>query len=117
MMVRALMVPPGIGEFPSTNRLVNAGPVVLVGRAWSGCAPIARVEVGIAGNWHEADLGAAPGPHAWRPGTWLWQAEPGEHVLSCRATDAAGNSQPLEPFWNLQGMGNNNAQNVPIRVR
>jgi DMSO/TMAO reductase YedYZ molybdopterin-dependent catalytic subunit len=117
MKVRALMAPPGIVEFPSTNRLVERGPVALFGRAWSGFGPIARVEVGVDGTWHKADLGAAPGPHAWRPWTWIWQAEPGEHVLSCRATDAAGNSQPLEPFWNLQGMGNNYVQTVPIRVR
>lgn len=117
MKVRALMTPPGIVEFPSTNRLVDAGRITLSGRAWSGFAPISRVDVGIGGNWREAALGAAPGPFAWTPWSWEWQAEPGEHVLSCRATDAAGNSQPLEPFWNVQGMANNYVQTVPVTVR
>jgi len=117
MKVRALMSPPGIAEFPSTNRLVDAGTIALFGRAWSGFAPIVRVDIGVDGDWHQADLGAASGPYAWRPWTWTWQAIPGEHVLSCRATDAAGNSQPLEPFWNLQGMGNNYVQTVPVKVR
>lgn len=117
MKVRALMVPPGIAEFPSSNRLVDAGRVALFGRAWSGFAPVARVEIGVGGDWHEADLGAAHGPFAWQPWSWTWQAGPGEHLLSCRATDAAGSRQPLEPFWNVRGMGNNYVQTVPVRVR
>jgi len=117
MKVRALMAPPGIAEFPSLSRLVDAGEVELTGRAWSGFAPIARVEVGVDGDWHEADLGAADGSFAWQPWSWAWQAEPGEHLLSCRATDSSGNTQPLEPFWNVQGMGNNYVQTVPVKVR
>jgi sulfane dehydrogenase subunit SoxC len=42
---------------------------------------------------------------------------PGEHELACRATDAAGNVQPLEPPWNYQGMGNNVVQRVVVVVR
>jgi sulfane dehydrogenase subunit SoxC len=38
-------------------------------------------------------------------------------VLSCRATDDAGNVQPLDEPWNLQGMGNNLVQNVTVAVR
>jgi DMSO/TMAO reductase YedYZ molybdopterin-dependent catalytic subunit len=117
MKVRALMAPPGIVEFPSTHRVVAAGTVALHGRAWSGTAPIAKVEVGVGGQWHAAELGDAVGAFAWQPWSWPWQAEPGEHVLSCRATDRAGNSQPLEPFWNVQGMGNNYVQTVPVTVR
>jgi hypothetical protein len=37
-------------------------------------------------------------------------------VVSCRATDAAGNVQPLEQPWNYQGMGNNLVQTVPVSV-
>jgi len=117
MKVRALMVPPGMVEFPSTNRIVDAGKINLTGRAWSGFAPIARVEVGIDGNWQDADLAAETGPFAWQAWSSVWNAEPGEHVLSCRATDAVGNTQPLAPFWNVQGMGNNYVQIVPVAVR
>jgi hypothetical protein len=57
------------------------------------------------------------GDFAWRRWTYSWHATPGEHVLSCRATDAAGNGQPLEQPWNYQGMGNNLVQAVPVTVR
>ena len=41
---------------------------------------------------------------------------PGEHVLCCRAPDAAGNAQPLEPPWNLGGYANNAVQRVAVTV-
>jgi hypothetical protein len=37
-------------------------------------------------------------------------------VLSVRATDTAGNTQPLEPFWNLEGNAQNSVQRVTVRV-
>jgi DMSO/TMAO reductase YedYZ molybdopterin-dependent catalytic subunit len=115
--VRALMVPPGIADFPARRRFVEAGPVPLIGRAWCGSAPVARVEVGVDGAWHPAALGPELGPFAWRSWTSTWLARPGEHVLSGRATDGNGNTQPLEPFWNVQGIGNNYVQTVPVTVR
>jgi DMSO/TMAO reductase YedYZ molybdopterin-dependent catalytic subunit len=115
--VRALMVPPGYPDFLTRHRFVDAGLMRLEGRAWSGAAPVARVEVGVDGNWAEADLDPTIGDFAWRRWTYSWQATPGEHVLSCRATDAAGNAQPLEQPWNYQGMGNNLVQAVPVTVR
>ena len=36
MRVKSLMVPPGIPDFYSRARMVEAGPVALFGRAWSG---------------------------------------------------------------------------------
>ena len=115
--VRALMAPPGTPEFASDHRFVDAGPVELVGRAWSGAAAVTRVEVAVDGRWHAARLGPAPEPFAWRSWSWTWAAEPGPHILCCRAADARGNTQPLEPFWNLQGMANNYVQTVPVTVR
>src|SRR5262245_4607762 len=41
---RSLMVPPGIPEFYSRTRYVEPGPCVVEGRAWSGRAPVSRVE-------------------------------------------------------------------------
>ncbi|WP_422396011.1 hypothetical protein [Raineyella fluvialis] len=37
-------------------------------------------------------------------------------MLSCRATDEAGNTQPDE-VWNVQGIGNNAIQRVAIIAR
>jgi hypothetical protein len=79
-------------------------------------APIVRVDVGIDGAWAPATLGEPLGPFAWRAWYFAWDALPGEHVLSCRATDSAGNTQPLAQPWNLQGMGNNMVQSVPVTV-
>ena len=87
---RALLIPPGFPDFLTRSRIVEAGPTELRGRAWSGAAPIARVEVGIDGVWSDAKVGQALGPHAWCPWSFTWDATPGEHVLSCRAFDEAG---------------------------
>ena len=117
MRVRALLVPPGVPDFFSRRRLVDAGAVQVEGRAWSGVAPIARVEVGVDGSWSDAQLDAPGGDYAWRGWHFSWQATPGEHVIACRATDASGNEQPLDQPWNTQGMGNNAVQQVEVTVR
>jgi sulfane dehydrogenase subunit SoxC len=114
---RALLVPPGFPDFLTRRRIVPRGAVTLFGRAWSGLAPIARVEVAVDGAWRPAELGPVRGPYAWRAFACPWDAQEGEHVLSCRAFDEAGNAQPLEAPWNLQGMGNNHVQRVPVTVR
>jgi len=114
--VRALLIPPGIPDFFTRRRSVAAGSVTLSGRAWSGYGSIERVEVGIDDVWIDAVLGASAGPYAWRSWSAEWQATAGEHVLSCRATDATGAVQPLEQPWTYQGMGNNLVQRVDVTV-
>jgi DMSO/TMAO reductase YedYZ molybdopterin-dependent catalytic subunit len=119
MQPRALMVPPGIPEFFTRARTVPLGPVELEGRAWSGYAPIAGVEVtddGVA--WHEASLDRdLDSRWAWSRWRFTWQPDgPGEYVLSCRARDEADNVQPAEPPWNLGGYANNGVQRVSINV-
>jgi DMSO/TMAO reductase YedYZ molybdopterin-dependent catalytic subunit len=114
--VRALMIPPGIPDFFTRHRSVEAGVVTLRGRAWSGQGTVERVEVGTDDGWSEATLGTAAGPWAWRPWSFDWRAEPGRHVLSCRATDSTGAVQPLEQPWTYQGMGNNLVQRVEVSV-
>jgi sulfane dehydrogenase subunit SoxC len=117
MRVRALMVPPGVPDFFTRRRLADAGVIELTGRAWSGVAPVSRVEVAVDGVWSDARLDAPNGDFAWRGWRFEWHAQPGEHTLSCRATDGAGNVQPLEQPWNTQGMGNNSIQTVSVTVR
>lgn len=116
--VRSLMVPPGIPEFLSRRRLVEPGPVTLEGRAWSGSGAVERVEVSVDGGrtWEDASVDASDGPYAWHGWTFGWDAEPGDHELLCRATDAEGNTQPLEPTWNVGGYGANAVQRVPVTV-
>jgi DMSO/TMAO reductase YedYZ molybdopterin-dependent catalytic subunit len=114
---RSLMVPPGFPEFMSRRRFVEAGPCLLEGRAWSGVAPIASVDLGVDGEWAAATVEPAPDRFAWSRWTFEWQAEPGDHELACRARDQAGNTQPLEPEWNVGGYCNNSAQRVAVTVR
>jgi DMSO/TMAO reductase YedYZ molybdopterin-dependent catalytic subunit len=115
--VRALMMPPGFPDFMTRRRFVEAGNVELRGRAWSGMAPVVRVEVGVDGRWQDAQLDPPRGEFAWRSWRHAWRATTGDHVLACRATDAAGNSQPLEQPWNYQGVGNNLVQSIEVTAR
>jgi DMSO/TMAO reductase YedYZ molybdopterin-dependent catalytic subunit len=117
MRVRALMIPPGMPDYFTRRRFVDAGPVRIRGRAWSGAGPITKVEVGAGGTWAEAELDAPLGDHAWRGWSFDWDAVPGEGELLCRATDASGAVQPDDPPWNYQGMGNNAVQRVRVTVR
>jgi sulfane dehydrogenase subunit SoxC len=119
MRPRSLMIPPGIPDFLTRKRFVDAGMVELSGRAWSGSGPIERVEVSTDGgaSWADAMLGEPASPYAWAPWTFEWRAEPGGYDLSPRATDAEGNTQPLEQPWNLHGFANNTVQRIPVEVR
>jgi DMSO/TMAO reductase YedYZ molybdopterin-dependent catalytic subunit len=116
--VRALMIPPGIPDFATRIRLLAAGPVTLTGRAWAGRHDVIRVEVSVDGGetWDDASLDPPRGPHAWLAWRYEWSAETGRHTLAARATDSAGNTQPLEQPWNAHGMGNNVTQRVEVLV-
>jgi len=119
MLPRALMIPPGIPDFPARARTLPAGPCALEGRAWSGFGPIGRVEVSAdgGGSWEPAELEADVGSaYAWCRWRHAFEAEPGVAVLLCRAEDATGRSQPLEPVWNLGGYANNAVQRVAVTV-
>ncbi len=118
MLPRALIAPPGVPEFLTRERTLAAGPCALEGRAWSGHAAIAAVEVSTDGGttWAEATLGEAPSRWAWRRFGFEWDAPPGRYDLCCRAGDEAGNVQPLEPRWNVGGYANNAVQRVVVNV-
>ncbi len=116
MRVNALLVPPGIPDFYTRERMLGAGGVEIFGRAWSGAAPVTRVEFAVNGRWRDAQLEAPGAEHAWRGWRANWEAAVGEHELACRATDATGSVQPLEPTWDVTGFGNNAVQRVAVRV-
>jgi DMSO/TMAO reductase YedYZ molybdopterin-dependent catalytic subunit len=119
MRPRALMVPPGVPDFLTRRRFLSPGRCPLEGRAWSGLAPVAAVDVSVDGGagWAPAELEPPPDRWAWSRWTLTWDAPPGEHQLACRARDEAGNEQPLEPIWNVGGYANNAVQRVPVTVR
>ncbi|MEM9358443.1 MAG: sulfite oxidase [Pseudomonadota bacterium] len=118
MLVRSLLVPPGMPDVYTRSRLVDSGKVELFGRAWSGAdVSINRVEVAIDGQWQNANLDPEIGPYAWRGWRLDWNATPGEHELMCRATDAQGNTQPMDASFDMTGFGNNSVQRQMVTVR
>jgi DMSO/TMAO reductase YedYZ molybdopterin-dependent catalytic subunit len=120
MLPRSLLIPPGIPDFPDRQRFLAPGPCTLEGRAWSGHGPVTRVEVSVDGGqtWTDATLDEPTGEFGWRRWTYEWdEVEPGEYELCSRATDAAGNVQPLDSEWNYGGYVNNAVQRVLVTVR
>lgn len=115
---RALLVPPGFPDFMSRKRVLRSGPTTVEGRAWSGWAPVEAVDVSIDGGdtWASATLESAPDRWGWARWTWTWEATAGNYLLSARARDMSGRSQPVEPPWNRGGFANNLIQQVPVAV-
>jgi hypothetical protein len=97
---------------------VRAGELAIRGVAWSGAAPIARVEVSVnGGDWQEARLVSERNRSSWQWWELITQVEkPDDLTLRARATDLAGRTQPERADWNRLGYGNNAIQEVPIRV-
>src|SRR3954452_13323911 len=62
---RSLLAPPGWPDFMTRERYIRSGPVVLSGRAWSGRAPVVRVEVSTDGGstWDVAALASDDHAH------------------------------------------------------
>ncbi|MFI6421971.1 molybdopterin-dependent oxidoreductase [Streptomyces sp. NPDC050842] len=74
-----------------------AGTVMIAGVAWAQHRGIARVEVRIDdGPWRDAKLAAEDSRDTWRQWVHPWQATPGRHTLTVRATDGTGATQPEE---------------------
>lgn len=117
MRVNSLMAPPGIPDFYTRRRIVEAGRVEIIGRAWSGAAAVQKVEFAVDGHWQMTHVAAQRHAHGWQEWKITWDAAPGEHELACRATDAADNTQPLEAPWDVSGFGNNGVQRIPVTVR
>lgn len=115
--VKSLMVPPGVPDWSTRCRYLKSGTTTLTGRAWSGLGQdIAGVEIEIDGSWYAASLSPRVGRYAWTGWHFEWEATPGEYYLRCRATDADGNVQPLQPPWDVAGFANNAAHSVHVFV-
>jgi DMSO/TMAO reductase YedYZ molybdopterin-dependent catalytic subunit len=106
---------------PEPDIEVERGEVLVRGVAWSGAAPIARVEVSVGGGpWQNARLVDERKRHSWQGWELLARLEQqGSTVISARATDVAGRTQPDLPEWkwNRLGYGNNAIQKIRVEVR
>jgi DMSO/TMAO reductase YedYZ molybdopterin-dependent catalytic subunit len=110
--VRALITEPAPGQEAAPGELVVRGV------AWSGAAPIARVEVSVdGGDWREARLVGERKRHSWQWWELLARFERrGDVTLRARATDLAGRTQPERAEWNKLGYGNNGIHEVTARI-
>lgn len=76
------------------RRGVPAGRQPVAGVAWAPGRGIDRVEVRVDdGPWQRARLSDSLGVDAWRQWVWEWDAAPGTHTLTVRATDGTGEVQ------------------------
>ncbi|MGP0073364.1 MAG: sulfite oxidase [Bryobacteraceae bacterium] len=101
---------------PST--WAKPGPVRVQGTAWSNSSPVAKVDVSTDGGqtWKPAKLGGRPTQYGWRLWQVDWKAAEGRYTLMSRATNAAGQAQPLMEQWNPNGYLWNVAQPVAVTI-
>lgn len=104
---------------PHPNEEIAAGDVAVRGMAWSGAAPISRVDVSVGGGpWQAARLVGERHRHSWQWWELLIRLEdPGPTTVRARATDLAGRVQPERPEWNPLGYGANAIQELEVVVR
>jgi DMSO/TMAO reductase YedYZ molybdopterin-dependent catalytic subunit len=74
---------------------INAGPVPIAGVAWAPDRGISKVEIGIDDVWYEARLSTPISDATWVQWVHQWDAAPGEHRLTVRATDGTGTLQDM----------------------
>ncbi len=87
--------PQGLGTY-------KTGKVAVGGVAWAQGRGIKGVEVKVdGGSWETATLGPDGGTDYWRQWYYIWDATPGRHELTARATDNTGvpqTSATADPF-------------------
>ena len=81
-------------DTPRVDKPLSAGATKIAGVAWAQTVGIGRVEVQIdGGDWQEARLSAPVNRDTWVQWALDWDARPGTHTLSVRATDRDGRVQ------------------------
>ncbi|MFG6294570.1 molybdopterin-dependent oxidoreductase, partial [Streptomyces rochei] len=71
-----------------------AGTLTIAGVAWAQHRGITRVEIRIDdGPWQDADLAVQATIDTWRQWSYRWNATPGGHTITVRATDGTGQVQ------------------------
>ncbi len=108
-----------IMTFPTAGAVLKPGAVQVAGVAWSGVAPVAKVDVSADGGqtWQQAKLdpGARYEWALWRCSLTL--VKRGVVELACRATDASGNAQPsTRDATRIDGYVNNLIEHVRCLV-
>jgi DMSO/TMAO reductase YedYZ molybdopterin-dependent catalytic subunit len=100
------------------NSWARPGMVRVQGAAWSNSSPVNKVEASTDGGraWRPAKLGGRRAQYGWRLWQLDWKAKEGRYALMARATNEAGQTQPLEQSWNPSGYLWNVAQPLDITI-
>ena len=108
--VKSIIAHPGDWAVP--------GMVTVQGVAWSNASPVTKVDISTDNgkNWLPAKLTGTPSKYGFRKWSFAWKASAGQYILLSRATNAAGQTQPIEPEWNPSGYLNNASQPIPVTV-
>lgn len=114
MVVRSFFV------LPEQDAKVPAGkPVMLEGIAFDGGTGIKTVEVSEDGGktWKAAQLGEDLGVYSFRRWKLSWTPEKsGDYTLKVRATNNAGDVQPVQPTWNRAGYLRNHIESWTLHA-
>jgi DMSO/TMAO reductase YedYZ molybdopterin-dependent catalytic subunit len=107
---------------PTTAEVVAKGKAYRIfGAAWAGDAAIAKVEVSTDGgqSYAPAKLLGTPTKYTWRLWEFTWKVpdKAGKFALLSRATDANGNSQPLERDKDREAYMISHVVPVDVRVQ
>ena len=106
---------------PLPHERVTAGEVTLSGPAWSdGQRKVSVVEVSLdrGASWREAALEPPASLYSWSLWTLTLELPKGEAEVWVKATDEAGNTQPLDgrAAWNPDGYEWNAVDKVHLNV-
>ncbi|WP_407176685.1 molybdopterin-dependent oxidoreductase [Bradyrhizobium sp. STM 3562] len=102
----------------SDGARLKAGTTRLKGIAFDGGKGIKEVAVSTDGgkNWTPAKLGKDLGKYSFREWKLPIKLDAGSYELKVRATNTAGETQPMEPRWNPAGYMRNVVETVRVNV-
>ncbi len=115
---------PPVTEMPVMSMLdldwparLPPGRHTIRGRAFAGEGSVRAVSYSIDdGAWQQATLLDPDIAGSWRRWAFTWDADPGEHGIRIRATDAHGRSQPDQVPWNHHGYLFNAVVAHPVQI-
>jgi DMSO/TMAO reductase YedYZ molybdopterin-dependent catalytic subunit len=104
--------------WPTSSTQLAPGAHFVWGFAWSGHAPVARVDLSADGgdSWRQATIVERAGPFSWARWEYEHHFSPGSTTLMVRATDERALTQPKTAPWNAKGYLMNAIHSVEIHA-
>jgi len=96
-----------------------SAPLAVAGHAWAGDRSVSAVETSIdfGASWQPATVDEPPNPGSWQAfrASIRFPSE-GYFEVWARATDSAGERQPMSVAWNPKGYLNNAMHRIAVLV-